>query len=189
MTLCKHSEWCEKISKEFKKINNYQSIVKFCISYKYYTEKDVVKKHFQILPLQFYYLVIKSILRAEYLYISDYKDILRKIDDKAELGNMDAFTVLPDIVTYGIEPIQEMINKCDRQYRSLLDNNEKIAENIHLEAYVENKFCRPKYKNEQVSIETGQWIPIVDIIKLAYEISFIDIAYVSSTSNIRLLMS
>lgn len=189
LTLCKHSEWCEKISKEFKKINNYQSIVKFCISYKYYTEKDVVKKHFQILPLQFYYLVIKSILRAEYLYISDYKDILRKIDDKAELGNMDAFTVLPDIVTYGIEPIQEMINKCDRQYRSLLDNNEKIAENIHLEAYVENKFCRPKYKNEQVSIETGQWIPIVDIIKLAYEISFIDIAYVSSTSNIRLLMS
>lgn len=188
-TLYNHERWSEKIAETFKQLNNYQSIVKFCISYTYYTKKDVVKKHFQVLPLRFYYFIIKSILKAEYLYIPNYKDILKKPNDMIDLGNMDAFTVLPDIVTYGIEPIQEVINKCDRQYRSLLDNNENIVENIHLEAYVENKFYRPKYTNEQVSIETGQWIAIVDIIKLAYDISFIDIAYVSSASNILLLMS
>lgn len=186
-TLCNHEKWSENIIEEFIKINNYQAVVKFCISYMYYTEKDVVKKHFQVLPLRFYYLMIKSILKAEYLYVENYKTILQTPDNDI---SMDAFSVLPDIVTYGIDPIIEIINKCDNQYCSLIvEGNKEFEENIHLATYVENKFCRPKYKNEQVSIDTGQWIPIVDIIKLAYEVSYIDIAYISSSSNILLLMS
>lgn len=151
----------------------------------YYTEKDVVKKHFLVLPLKFYNYVIKSILKAEYLYIPNYKNIFKKYDD----NDKNLHAVLPDVVTYGIEPIREVINKCDHQYGTLLNASNDINKNFYFDTYVDNKFHRPKYKNEQVCVETGQWIPIVEIIKLAYEASFIEIAYVSSSHNIRILMS
>lgn len=152
----------------------------------YYTEKDVVTKHFQVLPLKFYHYVIKSILKAEYLYIPDYKNIFKKYNDN---DNDNVHAVLPDVVTYGIEPIREVINKCDHQYGALLATSNDIKKNFYFDTYIDNKFHRPKYKNEQVSVETGQWIPIVEIIKLAYEASFIEIAYISSSHNIRILMS
>ena len=186
-TLSNHDKWHEEIAGVFTKITNYRSIVNFCISYMYYTEKDVVKKHFLVLPLKFYKYVIKSILKAEYIYIPDYKNIFKKYDDNDNDKNVHA--VLPDVVTYGIEPIREVINKCDHQYGTLLNASNDINKNFYFDTYVDNKFHRPKYKNEQVCVETGQWIPIVEIIKLAYEASFIEIAYISSSHNIRILMS
>lgn len=181
-----HRQWTEKIANEFKQVNQYKKLVKFCIAYIYFTQTDVVKKHFQILPLRFYSLIVKSICKAEYIYVADYKNIFKDIDN---IDGMDAFAVLPEIVTYGIEPIRETIDRCDSQYNALLDTRENITKNIYLESYVESKFHLPKYKNEQISVNTGQWLPIVDILKLAYEISVIDIAYISSSHNIRLLMS
>lgn len=186
-TLSNHDKWFEEIAGVFTKITNYRSIVNFCISYMYYTEKDVVKKHFLVLPLKFYHYVIKSILKAEYIYIPDYKNIFKKYDDNDNDKNVHA--VLPDVVTYGIEPIREVINKCDHQYETLLDASSDINKNFYFDTYVDNKFHRPKYKNEQVCVETGQWMPIVEIIKLAYEASFIEIAYISSSHNIGILMS
>ena len=185
-TLCNHDKWSDEIVEEFTQITNYHSIVSFCVSYMYYTEKDVVTKHFQVLPLKFYHYVIKSILKAEYLYIPDYKNIFKKYNDN---DNDNVHAVLPDVVTYGIEPIREVINKCDHQYGALLATSNDIKKNFYFDTYIDNKFHRPKYKNEQVSVETGQWIPIVEIIKLAYEASFIEIAYISSSHNIRILMS
>lgn len=43
-----HRSWSKKIANEFKEIRQYNKLVKFCISYMYYTKKDVVKKHFQV---------------------------------------------------------------------------------------------------------------------------------------------
>ena len=180
-----HWSWSKEIASEFQEIRQYKKLVKFCISYMYYTQKDVVKKHFQAIPLQFYSFLIKSILRAEFIYIKNYDSILKA----RSVNEMDAYSVMPEIVAYGIEPICETINKCNRQYQFLLRDKDSFNECICLEAYTDNKFYRPKYKNEQVCVVTGQWIPIVDIIKLAFEISLIDIAYISSSQNIRLLMS
>lgn len=185
INLQKHKDWSEKIGDEFKNINSYQDVVKFCISYIYYTQKDSATKHFQILPLQFYRLLIYSILKAEFLYVPNYNTILQQIKN----DGMNAFTVLPEIVTYGIESICETIDKCHQQYKSLIDSGDSITENIFLQVNIEKKFCNPKYKNEQVSVNTGQWGAIVDIIKLAYETSLIDIAYISSSQNIKVLMS
>lgn len=42
-----HRQWTEKIANEFKQVNQYKKLVKFCIAYIYFTQTDVVKNTFR----------------------------------------------------------------------------------------------------------------------------------------------
>lgn len=174
-------EWIQAMQNSLKSDN----LVKFCVAYMYEYHKSKLTEFAESISLEFYILFSQSALKAEYLSINNYGNILSyKKSDHEQIYN-----IYPDFIKE-IKTVIASINTIYTRINAYLDSNEINNEIIPVSPEEPFSF-KPSSASQNFPnfIDTEQSCAISDVICHIYNMSFIDIVYISTLENLQKLIT